>query len=106
MMQLCLLDSFGCRSPVYNDDEKMHLARQHLEHLDNARKAREHLVSCIAEAKEALLLKPVLMGKKQPQSGPAIGHYSFDFAQQVSNNDVGNRILQFLLFLTIVIIIE
>lgn len=55
-------------------------------HLKRAENARLYMNSCIEKAKEQRGDRK--LGKNTPCSGPPYGHYSFDFAQQVSLDSI------------------
>lgn len=72
------------RSPSHTDEEKTILVRTQLQHLEDAQKAREYLLSCISASKAAVDKCSITsLGHHPPLSGPEVAHYSFDFAQQV-----------------------
>ena len=59
------------------------LAKQQL-HLKNAEEARGHMKEIIDQCK-ALITRDMELKQSLPLSGPELAHYSFDFAQEVSN---------------------
>ena len=61
------------------------LATQSL-HLEQATSARVYLKDCVDRCKaslENLAEETRALGPHQPLTGPDVGHYGFDFAQQV-----------------------
>ena len=53
-------------------------------HLSHATGARRYMLECVKTAKEAM--GPAQLGQHAPLSGPAVTHYSFDYAQQVCSH--------------------
>ena len=67
------------------EDEKQRVIDSQTLHLKNATSARMHMNDCIAECRNSVghLATPAVLGPHAPLSGPGVGHYCFDFAQQV-----------------------
>ena len=63
------------------EDVKAELLAIQREHLDHAQQARRYMQACIADAKAVVGDRH--LGPHEPLSGPAVAHYSFDYAQQV-----------------------
>lgn len=64
-------------------ERKAQLMRDQLDHIGMATKAREYLNSRAAQAKA--LVSNAKLEPHEPQTGPEMAHYGFDFAQQVFN---------------------
>ena len=65
----------------------MHAKQQ--AHLTAATEARKYMNDCIARAKE-LLEESMELGRR-PLQPPTVGHYSFDYAQQICELIVTKR---------------
>ena len=67
------------------EDVKAELLAVQKAHLDHAQQARRYMQACIADAKA--VVGDWRLGTHDPLSGPAVAHYSFDYAQQVMSNE-------------------
>lgn len=63
-------------------EKKEELITRQLNHLKISTKAREYMNRCVEESKQCV--GDFILGVHQPQTGPTMAHYGFDFAQQVS----------------------
>lgn len=72
-----------CRLTNLDLQRKEQLMRDQLEHAAITTMAREYMNTCSKRPKEILANANAVLEPHDPQSGPDMAHYGFDFAQQV-----------------------